>query len=428
MADAHSVIASDAEKFSSLLSNVMWRPNNLSSLGSANIGMKAVKQTSFVGTLVSVVVMTYLVGTGLLPGDIAVMWTYLGYFLAALVAINIPTFKKMSRAVELRARCEADFKFVHSRIRMHAETIALYAAEDVEKAEVSRSFDAVVESSKLLISWQSLFQSVQAVFQSAPFLVASEQSCQAPVCNDVLTACSLCHEAIFIGSLVGPSNCVFKICRFTRYHPGLRARGIVPSATFESNLALFQVVMNCFFYVGALNETQGYGNRVARFLFKAAHSKADMQFELNNDVVGSKSVSSRRSGRSAPRSQRRASNPDPQNPTVIAEFSHVTVKNPANITLIQNLSMQVLMQKYALINCIIIWASVRSIPSPQLLSFPQIFSGQGCLISGPSGCGKSSLLRVIGRLWPAADGLIRIPDNVGPNGVFFLPQRMLSTV
>ena len=45
------------------------------------------------------------------------------------------------------------------------------------------------------------------------------------------------------------------------------------------------------------------------------------------------------------------------------------------------------------------------------------------LIVGPSGCGKSSLLRVIGRLWPTPCGSVRIPEHVGPDGVFFLPQR-----
>ncbi len=63
----------------------------------------------------------------------------------------------------------------------------------------------------------------------------------------------------------------------------------------------------------------------------------------------------------------------------------------------------------------------------QILCFvAKICSGQGCLISGPSGCGKSSILRVIGRLWPAATGSVNIPQHVGPDGVFFLPQRKLA--
>ena len=78
----------------------------------------------------------------------------------------------MSGAMERRAKHEAAFKFVHSRIRLHAETVALYAAEAFEQAEVRRSFDAVTESSKNFIAWQSLFQSLQVLFQYVPFLVS----------------------------------------------------------------------------------------------------------------------------------------------------------------------------------------------------------------------------------------------------------------
>jgi ABC-type uncharacterized transport system fused permease/ATPase subunit len=188
MADAHSVIASDAEKFTSLLPNVLWRPSNLSSLGNANLGVGSIKQSAFLGAIVSVVVSTYLVGTGLLPGNIVTIWTYLGYLLLAVVAINIPTLKRMSLAAEHRAKCEASFKFVHSRIRLHAETVALYAAEAVEQAEVRRSFDAVTESSKKFIAWQSLFQSLQVLFQYVPFLVSSAHTNKAAACIEILTA------------------------------------------------------------------------------------------------------------------------------------------------------------------------------------------------------------------------------------------------
>ena len=110
--------------------------------------------------------------TGLQPGNLRDLWTGLGYSLVAVVFINIPTFKQMSRVAEQRAKCEASFKFVHSRIRLHAETIALYAAENVETSEILRSFDAVISSSKSFIMWQSLFQGLQVAFQIAPSIVA----------------------------------------------------------------------------------------------------------------------------------------------------------------------------------------------------------------------------------------------------------------
>ena len=110
------------------------------------------------------------------PGNIKDLWAGLGYLLIAVIAINIPTFKQMSRAVERRAKHEAAFKFVHSRIRLHAETIALYAAEDVEKTEISRAFELVVSSCKHSIAWQSLFQGLQIAFQVVPSIVAVSMS------------------------------------------------------------------------------------------------------------------------------------------------------------------------------------------------------------------------------------------------------------
>ncbi len=118
----------------------------------------------------------YAIGTGLQPGNIEDLWAGLGYLLVAVIAINIPTFKQMSRSVENRAKHEAAFKFVHSRIRLHAETIALYAAEDVEKTEVSGAFESVVSSCRKLIAWQSLFQGFQIAFQLGPSVVAGEHA------------------------------------------------------------------------------------------------------------------------------------------------------------------------------------------------------------------------------------------------------------
>jgi ABC-type uncharacterized transport system fused permease/ATPase subunit len=173
---AQSIIFSDSERLSSMLPTIMWRPTNLTSLASANLTTDSIKQTSFVGSLVIVIVTSYLMSSGLVLGSIAVMWTYIGYFAAALFMVNIPTFKKMSAVAENLSRCEAAFKFAHSRIRMHAETISLYGAEDIERVEVARAFTAVVKECDTLIVWQSLFQSLQVLFQYIPFLISGAHS------------------------------------------------------------------------------------------------------------------------------------------------------------------------------------------------------------------------------------------------------------
>jgi hypothetical protein len=45
----------------------------------------------------------YAVGTGLQQGNISELWAGLAYLLLGVIAINLPTFKAMSRAVERRA-------------------------------------------------------------------------------------------------------------------------------------------------------------------------------------------------------------------------------------------------------------------------------------------------------------------------------------
>ena len=172
MADAHSVISSDAERFTTLLSSIWWRPTNLTSLASANLSTDNLKSTAFLGTIIHILVTSYLLGTGLLLGDLGTVWTYIGYFAAALILINIPSHRRLSSVAENHSKFQASFKFVHSRIRMHAETIALYGAEDVERAEVARTFDAVMETSKELIFWESFYQGLQVLFQYVPFLIS----------------------------------------------------------------------------------------------------------------------------------------------------------------------------------------------------------------------------------------------------------------
>ena len=100
--------------------------------------------------------------------------------------------------------------------------------------------------------------------------------------------------------------------------------------------------MNCFYYVGALNETVGYSNRIARFLDKASQSKDSCQVDallLTSEPTG-RSALAKRSVRSWSSPAEQPSQRQ-QLASLVAVFSHVTVKNPANITLIQDLNMQV---------------------------------------------------------------------------------------
>jgi hypothetical protein len=101
----------------------------------------------------------------------------------------------------------------------------------------------------------------------------------------------------------------------------------------------FQAFLNCFYYVGAFSETIGHANRVARFLQKASLSNSEgnvESFVLKSEAAGDVALSRRRAAQQVP-------GHNPRLESIIAEFSHVTVKNPANITLVQDLTMQAML-------------------------------------------------------------------------------------
>jgi hypothetical protein len=87
-----------------------------------------------------------------------------------------------------------------------------------------------------------------------------------------------------------------------------------------------------------LNEAIGYGIRVARFFGSAAAvAKLDTSQDalvLNRKGTDEKTNSNQNSGSFL-------QDPDLQRPSVVAQFSQVTVKNPFHVTLIQDLTMQV---------------------------------------------------------------------------------------
>ncbi len=109
------------------------------------------------------------------------------------------------------------------------------------------------------------------------------------------------------------------------------------ASTYYLISPFFQVVIASFYYVSALNEAIGYGTRVARF-FGSATAIAILDgcpdaLVLNRMGKGNKIISTHSSGSDDPHLRRSS---------VVAQFSKVTVKNPFNVTLIRDLTMQVI--------------------------------------------------------------------------------------
>ncbi|KAK9820297.1 hypothetical protein WJX72_008694 [[Myrmecia] bisecta] len=65
------------------------------------------------------------------------------------------------------------------------------------------------------------------------------------------------------------------------------------------------------------------------------------------------------------------------------------------------------------------------------LSF-RVRPGRSILVTGPNGSGKSALFRILGGLWPLADGQIRKPGQAGQalddKDIFYVPQKPYTTI
>lgn len=88
--------------------------------------------------------------------------------------------------------------------------------------------------------------------------------------------------------------------------------------------------------MGTFSETMGHASRVARFLHKSSLARQDggpNAFVVKNETTGDISLSRRRFAQNSPK-------PNFGLESAVADFSHVTIKNPANITLVQDLTMQ----------------------------------------------------------------------------------------
>lgn len=130
----------DAESFSSFLTAVLWRPYNLTSLGSANINSTSTKDSSFGAALIFALVVTVSVSYGYQKGSLQLLWTGIGYCIAGISCILLPIVRMYARATKTLSASEAAFRGAHARFRLHSETIALYSAESVEAQEMTRTY------------------------------------------------------------------------------------------------------------------------------------------------------------------------------------------------------------------------------------------------------------------------------------------------
>lgn len=190
-----------------------------------------------------------------------------------------------------------------------------------------------------------------------------------------------------------------------------------------------QINIAAFFYIGALNEALGHANRAAKLLHNAAaiarkSGDCDALTLKRNPKISRRRTSSRRESDGVK--------------TCVAEFTEVTVKNPFNVTLINDLSMQVQLHLHCAPHCAVAPRSsiIRNNCSPP----PTITQPRRTPHPSPDTprprlphIRPFRLRQVVtsARHGQAVDGrrwLRSNPAACGTRRRFFLPQRALSPI
>jgi len=334
---------------------VVWRPNNLTSLGSANLNATSVKDASFVAAAVFAAVVTVAVSFGYQQGSLQLLWTGIGYCLAGIVIMLLPIVRAYARATELLSVSEAAFRGVHARFRLHSETIALYNAEAVEVEEMTRAYagecigggvggwgfdemrdapaddSGVAAAQRRFIVWQSTFQGLQILFRFGPTFVAVVL-----LKNELFKAAGLSFDA----AQATLSKCI----RLMRWCATVTI--CAATATF-----MFQTVLGAAFYAGAASEAAGYGSRITQLLETVGGADSDAKSGDNDDGDGddddskiSKESSHKNLNVSVPMVGVGEPLPPPPPPSSssplppIVRLNDITITNPMGTTLLRSLS------------------------------------------------------------------------------------------
>ncbi|KAJ1680286.1 ATP-binding cassette long-chain fatty acid transporter pxa2 [Spiromyces aspiralis] len=275
-----------------------------------------------------------------------------------------PPFGKL---VSQEQKLEGEFRFTHSRLIEHAEEIALYRGQEVEKNILNRQYMRLIRhinrTFRLHVFYGMLEDFVVKYFWGAAGLIV----CAAPVFAERLP-----------GLAAGEDGEHHEL----RSSMGARTRDFVTNRRLL--LSASDALGRMIYSYKEIVELAGLTQRVAG-LFEVLEQVKDGHYVKTNLQENSANGTS---GKDVSILQQRGK--VIEHPEI--EFENVPIVSPNGDVLVRSLSFTV---------------------KP----------GMNVLVLGPNGCGKSSMFRILGGLWPVYGGIVKKPSG----SVFYIPQRPYLT-
>mmetsp|Transcript_5767 Transcript_5767/g.21807 ORF Transcript_5767/g.21807 Transcript_5767/m.21807 type:complete len:1437 (-) Transcript_5767:153-4463(-) len=273
----------------------------------------------------------------------------------------------ISSGVVLQDHLEGDFRFSHARVREHAESMAFFRGERVERRFIDLSFSRVLRNMRTLATRFIPYHFYTKVAQWSPYI-----SIMLSLSVRVFT-----HGPPFDEDL----------------SPG-EISSLLVAAIFVTTQPIYMMTQIYFLFGEHFTHVASSAQRVCELL------------ELLESLEKKKSADG-----SSPMSLADSPSSDDDENSLLQPAHRVTPQS--RFIFVEDCV------EFERFNCFT--------PSGELLVKDlnlRVEVGQSIMITGPSGCGKSSIFRVLGGLWPIHSGLIFKPRRLGREGIFFMPQKL----
>ncbi|MGK7938562.1 MAG: ABC transporter ATP-binding protein/permease [Crocosphaera sp.] len=262
-------------------------------------------------------------------------------------------------------RLEANFRYGMVRVRDHAESIAFYRGEAVERKQVTDKLIAAIENFDILIIWQSIISLFQSGYQYFPRLIPY-----------IIIAPLYLQEKVDFGAIGQTSFAFFQV---------LGALSLITNQ-----------IQSITEFAASINRLGEFYESLNPFSLKEKHIKMSLQNEQEQTTETTEISLQQEEGQIKETTGEKI--PFIHTCTFGKYDQEVLDISLENVTLRPPNSQRILIQDVSL----------------------DVSEHNNLLIMGASGTGKSSLLRAIAGLWNSGKGIIYRPEA---KDILFLPQK-----
>ncbi|XP_039248076.2 lysosomal cobalamin transporter ABCD4-like [Styela clava] len=306
--------------------------------------------------------------------------TYLGpifiyvYFICGTI-INRFLMSPVVRTTITREKHEGDFRFQHLQVRVNAESMAFYQAEQIENYKSNNRLQSLLGIQRTLYGWSFWLNSSVNIFDYVGGIL-SYLIIAIPIFGGEYD--DLAPEELSALISRNAFVCIYLIYSFSQLFDMSRVVSDIAGHTHRLGELLEEIDENEF---SVEKQTDKEDNDQYHSFTNIGYQESEeSEYTDNSDASDLEKIIERS-----------------QKDDICFQLTNVTYATPdGSSDLLENFSLK-------------------------------ISAGKNLLVTGETGCGKTSLFRILSKLWEPRNGTVNRLCDIGRRGVMFLPQKPLCT-